>query len=160
MRANLNFLFAVLIVIAISSLALLTRSCGHPPVPPFFDRSVTLEEAGARSMRSGRPVLALVSADWCAPCAELKRGALADPRIAAWITQNTEPVYIDMTRVNGRDAAGQAIIEQLRVNAYPSIVITSQGKYIAGVEGAIPADDLLKWFQKVRSDLDGSAAGG
>jgi thiol:disulfide interchange protein len=153
MKSNLNFLFAILVVIGIVSLAMVTRSCGHPPMPPFFDKAVTLEEATSRSATSGRPVLALVTADWCPPCASLKRGALTNRKVVAWITEHTEPVYLDMTRTTGTDARSQMILDLLHVEAYPSIVIMQRGRYFSHIEGDVSGRALLKWLTKVNDDL-------
>lgn len=158
MTSNLNFMVALLVVVAIVSLAFLTRGCGHAKVPAYFDTKVTLEEAVARSAASGKPVLALVSADWCAPCSEFKKGALRDSRVAAWITENTEPVYIDMSRPPGRDPGAQEVRDRLHVQAFPSIVILSRGNYAGKLEGAAPAKELLGWLGRVKAELEREAA--
>ena len=65
MKSNLNFLFAVLVVVGIVSLALVSRGCSTPRVPEFIDPLLTFDEAMVRSVESGKPAFVLVSADWC-----------------------------------------------------------------------------------------------
>jgi hypothetical protein len=106
MKSNLNFLFAVLVVVSIVSLALFSRGCSTPRVPEFIDPLLTFDEAMARSAESGKPVFALVSADWCTYCKSLKRNALTNSRVVSWLTANTIPVYVDATRNNDTEVAG------------------------------------------------------
>lgn len=159
MRANLNFLFAILVVIGIVWLALLTRGCGGPAVPAYFDRSLTLEAGIARSAASGKPVLVLVSEDSSDACRALKRGALRSSGVAAWIKEHTVPVYIDLTRASGRDAESQAVRDRLRAAELPSIVVLERGMYAAHIHGNVRARELLAWLGRVKEDLDKERAG-
>jgi len=154
MKANLNFLFAVLVVIAIVSVALMTRGCGGPSIPACFEKSVTLEAAVAKSSASGKPVLALVSEDGSEACRDLKRGAMANPKVVEWIKANTEPVYIDLTRATGRSAESQRVRDLLHVNVLPSIVILERGLYAGHLEGDVGTKALLDWLGRVKEDLD------
>src|SRR5262249_10283236 len=148
-------LFSLLIVIAIASIALGVRSCSAPKYPAFIDPKISLDEAQARSKESGKPVFALVAADWCTHCAALKSGALADRRVAAWIKENTEPVYVDATRLspdtgiqqNRQDPELMALMSRLRVNSLPAMILLSKGAEIGHVEGEMPTGDVLKWLE-------------
>jgi len=57
------------------------------PVPEIFDKTVSLQTALDESAKSGKPVFALLTADWCAPCQSYKRGALANKEIVAKLTE-------------------------------------------------------------------------
>src|SRR5690606_16878133 len=98
MARNINFLFAILAVVLIASMALAARGCFSRRVPEFVDPKVTLDEAVERSMESGRPVLAIVGADWCPHCAAFADGTLSDPAVVAWAKEKSEAVYVDASR--------------------------------------------------------------
>src|SRR5262245_20036626 len=113
MKSNLNFLFAVLVVVAIVSLRLVSRGCSTLRVPEFIDPLLTFDEAMARSAESGKPAFVLVSADWCTYCKSLKRNALESSRVVTWLKENTIPVYVDATRRQDTEVA--AMTSRLRV---------------------------------------------
>ncbi|RMH09856.1 MAG: DUF255 domain-containing protein, partial [Planctomycetota bacterium] len=76
----------------------LPRLGGVAPKPGIFERELTLSAALDESERTGRPVLAVVTADWCGACQALKRGALSDPEVEALVKASFVPVYIDADR--------------------------------------------------------------
>lgn len=147
MGSNLNFLFALLVVILISTVALASRGCGGPRIPGFIEPMVTLDEALTRSSQSGKPVFALVGADWCAPCTSFKRGTLSNSKVVAFLTANTEPVYIDATRSDRNDADTLAMMSRLGVKEIPTVVLIRRGQQIGSVVGDVPAKDLLTWLE-------------
>jgi thiol:disulfide interchange protein len=152
MNSNLNFLFALLAVIVIVSLALAMRSCGTPKYPPPFTAQVKLEDAVAGSRESGRPILAFFTADWCGSCQSLKRGALSSSRISRWIEQHAEPVYIDATRANSGDTEMQSLLARYRVRAFPTLMMLEPGRPLderGRIEGNISRRDLLKWLERM-----------
>jgi thiol:disulfide interchange protein len=143
-RSVFNILLAIVVAF---SLMLMVRSCGRlgGGVPPPFSPAVTLEAAIQESQRSGRPVLAFVTADWCGPCQQLKRGALADVRV--WIEQHTVPVYIDATRASA-DQDLQTVMNRLRVRALPTLLLLgSDEAERARLTGVVSARDLLAWLE-------------
>ncbi len=109
------------------------------PTPSVFDTSVSLDEALQRSDESGRPVFALVTADWCPPCQSLKRNALTDARVQGLIERSTVPVYI--TDKNGHD------VERLGVSAFPTSFILRNGEVLASLRGAAAPDRYLEWLE-------------
>jgi thiol:disulfide interchange protein len=149
MAKALNFLGAILIITLIAAVALASRSCAAPLVPVCFDRTVTQQEAASRAAESGRPVLVFVTADWCEDCQTLKHGALNKSRITDWISQNTEPVYLDVTRAATGDTDAQAAMARLNVGEPPAIVLLRRGIEIGRVEGAPSARELLEALKKI-----------
>src|SRR3954470_4350469 len=108
MARAIYFLLALLVFIMIAVVALLSQKCQAPVTPLCFDRSRTMEEAEARAVDSGKPVLVFVTAEWCDDCKALKAGALNKNRVTDWIKANTEPVYFDVTRSASGDTDAQA----------------------------------------------------
>ncbi len=135
-------LVLTLIVLALVTVMLVPRLMGGggvAPTPAVFDTGVTLDVALKRSQASGRSVFALVTADWCAPCQSLKRGALVDEQVVAFVESSTEPVYL--TDKSGHD------VERLGVRAFPTSVIIRDGEIVASLEGAVSAGRYLEWLE-------------
>lgn len=135
----------VAVVVALALFSYL-RNGGVAPKPQVFGNSTSLATALEAGERSGKPVLALVTADWCGPCQSLKRGALVDPKVASELAAKTQPVYIDATGFN-RDAA------QLNVTGVPTLVLIradAEGqREISRLVGNQSAADILGWLASV-----------
>jgi thiol:disulfide interchange protein len=153
MNTNLNFLFALLAVTLIASLALMSRSCGSTGQPPAFAQRLTLAEAISQSRESGRPVLAFFTADWCGPCQKLKRGPLSSGRITRWIETNTEPVYVDATRSQS-DTELQTLLSRYRVRAFPTLLMIEPGRELeerGRLQGVPSQRELLRWLESMQN---------
>lgn len=147
MARNTNFLFALLIVVALAWMALAARGCSGPRVPAFIDAKLTLDEARERAKESGKPVFALVAADWCDHCAALKAGALRDSRVTSWISEHSVPVYVDVTRLQQHDPKTMEVLDQLKVDTIPAMILLDGNRQIGHVEGEMPADDALHFLE-------------
>lgn len=134
-RRDLWVLFGI--VAALSALLLLRGLGATAPTPGVFSDAHTLESAAALSAESGKPVLALATADWCGPCQALKRGALSDPAVVAFLREHTIPVYLE-------EASSPAEIASLGVRAYPTTVLIADGQTLGVIEGNRPAADYLE----------------
>lgn len=123
------------------------RPTSKAPVPEVFEASApTLESAIDAAAESGKPVFAVATADWCGPCQAYKRGALSDERVAGWLRDNTEPVYINVD--DSPDAAGR-----LGVRSIPAtFMITPDGTVIAAHEGGWSAENLLSWLETHKAE--------
>jgi thiol:disulfide interchange protein len=142
---NVIWPLAVL-ALAIGVISFLSRTA---PTPPVFQQGLTLSAARQQSEETGKPILALATADWCAPCQSLKRGALTNDRVAATIRERTIPVYLDAT---SPESSGAADAASLGVTALPTMLIISQGEVVAVQTGDQSADALLAW-------IDGATGG-
>ena len=67
-------LLGIVAFLAAPSLIGLVR--GPAETPGVFEAGYSLQEATQKSASAGKPMLVLVTADWCPPCQALKRGAL------------------------------------------------------------------------------------
>lgn len=135
------FLIVVLLLLALPNVISLLR--GPAATPDVFSAAYTLEQANQLSIEQGKPVFVLATADWCAPCQTLKRGAMVDPSVVELISQRTIPVYLEES---------QSIddIRSLGVRAYPTTLIVQQGEVIARIEGGASAD---RFAEMLRSEL-------
>jgi thiol:disulfide interchange protein len=73
---------------------------------------------------SGKPVLALFTADWCPPCRRLKQGVLADPYVMTSLSENYELVKIDLTDRRGDN---NWVADDAGVKYIPTIIIYEDG---------------------------------
>jgi thiol:disulfide interchange protein len=149
MARAIYFLLALLVFVMIAVVALLTQKCSAPVTPVCFNRSRTLEEAEARSVDSGKPVLVFVTAEWCEDCKALKTGALNTSRVTDWILENTEPVYLEVTRSATGDTDAQAAMARLGVEAPPAFVLLRKGKPIGRVDGAPASKELIRQLETI-----------
>ncbi len=141
----MNARTAVTLLLIVLAASVFYWIAARPSGPPaYFDRSLTYAAALDRSHASGKPVFALVSADWCEPCHRFEAGALADARVAAWITANTIPLFLDASD-RSRPGAGPAA--DLRIMAFPTILLIRDGHAVARHEGVLEADRLLNWLE-------------
>jgi thiol-disulfide isomerase/thioredoxin len=115
------------------------------PTPPAFDTGMTLTRAVEHAGSSDRLVLAVATADWCAPCQGYKRGALTDPRVEAWIESNAVPVYINIDE-SPDDA------RLLGVQSIPATFLIRDGEVVARASGAMGAGALLDWLDRSRAE--------
>ena len=123
---------------------------GVAPKPATFaseGSTTTLASAITQGQAEGKPVLALTTADWCPPCQALKRGALADPAVQAWIEQNTVPVYVDATNP---DSQGGQDAQTLGVRSLPTLaMLQPNGEIAHKLTGNASPAELLRWFESL-----------
>ncbi len=136
------WLLPLILIGALALLMFMRRGSGGgvAPVPPAFDKSVTLNSALQSSNSDGKPVLMMFTADWCPPCQALKRNALTDPRVVEVMTKQTHPVYLDGTKSPPQEA------QQYNIEGYPTMIMVKNGKEVDRVVGSRSADDVLKWI--------------
>jgi thiol:disulfide interchange protein len=148
MEPKLNFLLAVLGGVIIISLAMSLRSCGRPDTPEYFDRKLSLAAATEQAQRDDLFVLALFTADWCPPCAQLKKGALGNSGVVAWVNDYAVPVYLDVSNARSGDIDQQVILTRHRVQELPTILLLRGDQELGRITGNIPGRELSRWLRK------------
>lgn len=135
---GIKLLVGSLILLAVFQF--LARSRPENPKVWAFAGATPMAAAAEASARNGMPVLAMVTADWCAPCQDYKHQALMDAGVTTWITQNTHPVVLDATTPNDQVAA-------LGVYGFPTLVMLRDGREVSRLEGVHSAAELLSWLR-------------
>ena len=99
----------------------------------------------------GKPILYFVTADWCAPCHQMKRTVFADPenveRIESWYV----PVEVHDTKVergiNHPDVA--EILERYDVGSIPTLIVAlPDGTQIAAETGYRGPEHTWHWLEE------------
>lgn len=135
-------LLVTIVIIAVAGLlmARMLVGSGTAPTPGFMP--VTTDIASV-AFEGDKPIVAVVTADWCPPCQELKRNALSDERVQNLLASNAQPVMIDGT--NSQTA--KSTLERLGVRVFPSTVVLRDGRPVAMLEGNASADKYLAWLE-------------
>jgi len=119
------------------------------PLPEVFDKTVSLQSALDESAQTGKPVFALLTADWCPACQGYKRGALVDQEVATTLRDQTIPVYID---VDAQEDDVRRLVEMgMPINAsggfsLPTSLVVKDGKVVSSLVGGQSASSLLTWL--------------
>lgn len=111
------------------------------PTPPAFDASITLASANETAQQSGKPVLVFATADWCPPCQELKRNALASEQVTKLIKERTVPVLLDVSREVPAGA------EALNIQGIPALIVRKNGREVSRLVGDVPEGELVAWLE-------------
>jgi len=129
--------FLILAALIMGLPTLLNLINGPAETPGIFDNKYTLSQASEISADSGKPMLVLVTADWCAPCQKLKRTTMVDPTVVDWVKNNTVPVFLE-------DGTNPQEIASLHIGAYPTTLLIQNGQVLASVQGAAGAKPYLR----------------
>ncbi len=87
-----------------------------------------LSEAMRLASTSGRPVVALVTANWCGPCQMLKRTTLKDAAVEKLLGERAVTVHLE-------DSANREDIARLPVEAYPTTLVIRGDEVVGRLVG-------------------------
>lgn len=92
------------------------RTADAPPPPSRIEWRTNLDAALEESRRTGKPVLADFSADWCPPCIAMKHDVWPDDAVEQAVMERYVPLVVDVDR--DVDASGR-----YGVRAIPTILV-------------------------------------
>jgi thiol:disulfide interchange protein len=101
-------------------------------------------EALDLSQQQGRPILLVVTADWCPTCQVLEDSTLDDAQVRQVLRDGWVPVRLNVTNPRS-DSASRAV--ELDVSAVPTLILYGpDGGEIARRPGAPGPGELLAWL--------------
>jgi thiol:disulfide interchange protein len=101
--------------------------------------------------REGKPILYFFTADWCAPCHQMKRTLFADPEKVSRISEWFVPVEVQDTRVETGEnpAAVDEAIERYRVMSLPTMVVAlPDGSELGQHRGYAGEERAWRWLNQ------------
>lgn len=142
MKSRVPIVLAVLVaVLVVGGVAFrFAGGGGAAPIPAAFANGMTVEQAISRGTESGKPVLIYATADWCGPCQRFKKGPLSDAKVASFITQNFEAVYLDVDH-------HPDLASKLEVETIPAMRVLRPGKPPVKLNEYMEADRLVAWLE-------------
>lgn len=94
--------------------------------------------------KENKPVVALFSASWCAPCKRFKSTTLKDPNVRAFLDDKV--VFVEM---DGEKGEGPDLVKRYRVMGYPTLVIVDKtGALMDKKIGLLPPGEFLGWLRQ------------
>jgi len=146
-----NFLFAVLAVVLIATVAMLTYSCTSREIPSYFPKKVQLADVLAQADQAERPTVVVFVIRPSEPCESYLRGALASRRVSRRMESNVTPYLFDATKADTGSIEAAAILDRYGITEYPTVIAIRKGQEIARLVGEATAKDLEDWLRKLTS---------
>lgn len=131
---------AVLMAIVIFLAIRVGGSTAETPEVFASTAGASLSSVIETSRNEGRPVFALVTADWCPPCQQYKRTTLADESVQRMLRDRAIPFYIDADTQQGDLRTLSSL--GLDVRGIPTTVIISGGNIVANPTGVQSKGDI------------------
>lgn len=141
-RNPFSGLLTIVVVFALGGFVLMRSGIlgGVAETPDFMPVSTDLSVV---DLKSARPVVVVVTADWCPPCQNLKRTSLADESVRALLTDRAQSVMLDATNTGSVSQT----LGQLGVRLLPTTVVLRDGRPVARLEGYANPGAYLAWLE-------------
>lgn len=120
----------------------------HNELLPGFE-NLNLEAAVSRAKSEGKPVLILISTDWCPPCNQSKEYLLSTKKFQE-LTKDWLKIYVD-----GDSADSQAYEEKLSFFEYPSfILVNSDFQEVSRFREELAFAEFKSWWERAEPYLN------
>lgn len=145
-----TFVLLTLTVVAVSGFLAVQLSAADPDAKKirwFND----LDAAHRVSLQENRPMLLVISADWCRHCRKLSSNTLTDPELVDHVNASFVPVQLDLDR-------NKRIAKVLGVRSIPcSIVLSPRADLLGRIAGhAEPAKyrETLRASRRLQEQIE------
>lgn len=139
--SSLKPLLYGLLIVGLFSVVMFMRT-RPAPTPEVFRQDLSVTDAIDLASESDRPLLAVVTADWCGPCQNYKRGALASEEVQTWLAENTIAVMFDADTMSRSDAMLLNF-----AGSIPATAMVIDGRVVGQFAGTTSADALMDWMK-------------
>jgi thiol:disulfide interchange protein len=130
------------IVVAMIAIVTVSRRLEPKEVIPWRG---DWESASAEARRTGKPVFAYFTAEWCGPCQQLKSTTWADANVEAAL-QYYVPVRVDVDQ-QPELARRYVPTPQNMDGGIPAFrVLDEKGQIVKEAVGAMPPEQFLEWL--------------
>lgn len=149
MESRVNFLFAVLAVIIIASIAMLTYRCSSPALPGYFPKKLSLVEALAQADQANQTAVVVFIIRPSKPCESYLRGPLSSRPVARVMQTSVRPFLFDATRADAVDVGAAEVLDRYAITEFPTLLALRNGQELARLVGEASAKDVRAWLQKL-----------
>jgi thioredoxin-like negative regulator of GroEL len=130
----------MLVLVGVLGVVGVRLSAAGPPAKRIHWQK-DLDAAHQVSLRENKPILLVISADWCHHCRKLWRNTLNDPKLADHVDASFVPVHLDFDR-------NKRIAKALEVRSIPSsIVLSPRADLLGRMVGHVKPDDFRTALQ-------------
>jgi len=150
--AKADLIFGLIILASFAAILVFKMNGRPAETPEAFANHTTMTVASQHSAESGKPLLVLATASWCGPCQSFKRGALSDEAIGKYITDTTEPVYLDIDEHPDEARA-------LGINSIPTLMLVRDGQIVSRNTGVMNIRQTKSWLEEALAKAKLSRAG-
>ena len=105
------------------------------------------DRAVERSKASGKPAVALFTAEWCPACRAFEADALARDDVKTYLRENHTLLVIDLTNQGGPNSE---IAARCGVQSIPTLIRYDRAGRETGRSHGMPPDALLGWLRTGR----------
>lgn len=136
-----------LLAIALAALAVAAYFTIATP-PEARELIVWLSPAEASHGATGKPRLLHFTADWCAPCQQMRRTTFRNHRLGSIVNERFVPIRYEQ-RGRKQDAVMEEAVRRHGVGSFPTIVVVdSGGRTLAKIEGFQDASTLSEGLER------------
>lgn len=117
------------------------RMTGSPAGPSAVAWRTDLDAALAEARRTGKPVLADFSAEWCPDCQVMKHDVWTDVQVGRDVERLFVPLAVDVDQNRG-------VAEQYGISSIPTILILDATGKVRHQAGFMSRQELIDFLSK------------
>jgi len=130
-------------ILASTASALLLSGCSAAAADGSPKWNTDVAAALKVAATENRPLLVLVTADWCGYCRKMEQETFTTPRLAGQIRDGFVALRINADQ-------HPELVQRLKVEGFPSLLVfSSNGNLVDRTTGYLTATEASKWLETV-----------